>query len=196
MTFECVIKQMEKLLCCAYCIDWVSGLVLKTHPRHLVQFPCSRTAKSNGMFVKYLNNLFPVFGWNRIVSRKTTHWLTISVDKDGRSVKWEIGQFHNFIQSLWWLWDLRPRFIGVHPKLNEGLESVNSRPALYVLLQEWSVGQVVPEIYRSPYNSSMRVILAVRNPNQKVSRSYEPDRCRYSTSKIWIMGLRKFCYHI
>ena len=36
------------------------------------------------------------------------------------------------------------------------------------------------------------VVLAVRNPNQKVPRSYELYRRRYSTSKIWIIGLWNF----
>ena len=40
------------------------------------------------------------------------------------------------------------------------------------------------------------VVLTVRNRNQKVSRSYETHRRRYSTSKIWIIGLCNFRYPI
>ena len=40
------------------------------------------------------------------------------------------------------------------------------------------------------------VVLAVRNPNQKVSWSYELYRRRYSTSKIFIISLRNFRYPI
>ena len=40
------------------------------------------------------------------------------------------------------------------------------------------------------------VVWAVRNPNQKVSRSYELYRRRYSTSKVAILVLRNSCYPI
>ena len=45
------------------------------------------------------------------------------------------------------------------------------------------------------YHSSF-VVLAIRKPNQRDSRSYEPYRRRYSTSKILIMGLSNFRYLI
>ena len=46
----------------------------------------------------------------------------------------------------------------------------------------------------SDISYSSFVVLAVRNSDEKVSRSYELYRRRYSASKIWIIGFWNFCY--